>query len=157
MPTEQPTPFPERHRQRVDPQPLERCPHPTRHRCGRKPAGRGWRRGSALELWQRSLGFAALGFLTLVPLLIVISAADPANGQGFAQWLGEGLGMAAPSRNKIEQLIALPGQTLRTTTAFSLAALAVFGLSFGAAVQTTYEKVWGLPPGRWWARWRHVV
>ncbi|MFI6449769.1 hypothetical protein [Kitasatospora sp. NPDC050543] len=56
-----------------------------RRRVGHSPAGRGWRRGSALELWQRSLGFAALGFLTLVPLLIVISAADPANGQGFAQ------------------------------------------------------------------------
>jgi membrane protein len=128
-----------------------------RRRFGGSPGGRGWRRGSALELWQRSLGFAALGFLTLVPLLIVISAADPANGQGFAQWLGEGLGVSAPSRRRVEQLIALPGQTLRTTTAFSLAALAVFGLSFGAAVQTTYEKIWDLPPARWWARWRHVV
>ena len=126
-------------------------------RVGRSPAGRGWRRGSALELWQRSLGFAALGFLTLVPLLIVISAADPANGQDFAQWLGDGLGVSAPSRRKVEQLIALPGQTLRTMTAFSLAALAVFGLSFGAAVQTTFEKIWGLPPARWWARWRHIV
>ncbi len=128
-----------------------------RHMADHSPAGRGWRRGSALELWQRSLGFAALGFLTLVPLLIVISAADPANGQGFAQWLGDGLGVSAPSRRKVEQLIALPGQTLRTTTAFSLAALTVFGLSFGVAVQTTYEKIWGLPPARWWARWRHVV
>ncbi|MFI5649304.1 YhjD/YihY/BrkB family envelope integrity protein [Kitasatospora sp. NPDC051705] len=128
-----------------------------RRRVGRSPAGRGWRRGSALELWQRSLGFAALGFLTLVPLLIVVSAADPANGQGFAQWLGEVLGVSAPSRKKLEQLIALPGQTLRTTTAYSLAALAVFGLSFGAAVQTTYEKIWGLPPARWSARWRHIV
>ncbi|MFF1908537.1 ribonuclease BN [Kitasatospora sp. NPDC058218] len=128
-----------------------------RRRVGRSPAGRGWRQGSNLELWQRSLSFAALGFLTLVPLLIVISAADPANGQGFAQWLGEGLGVSATSRKKVEQLIALPGQTLRTTTAFSLAALAVFGLSFGATVQTTYEKIWGLPPARWWARWRHVV
>ncbi|MFF1871383.1 ribonuclease BN [Kitasatospora herbaricolor] len=142
--------------------PPERAGHSSlfgrvRRWVGRSPAGRGWRRGSALELWQRSLGFAALGFLTLVPLLIVISAADPANGQGFAQWLGDGLGVSAPSRRKVEQLIALPGQTLRTTTAFSLAALAVFGLSFGAAVQTTYEKIWGLPPARWWARWRHIV
>ncbi|MFD7781235.1 ribonuclease BN [Streptomyces sp. NPDC059753] len=128
-----------------------------RRMVGRSPAGRGWRQGSALELWQRALGFAALGFLTLVPLLIVISAADPAHGQGFAQWLGEGLGVSAISRKKVEQLIALPGQTLRSTTAFSLAALAVFGLSFGAAVQTTYEKVWDLQPARWWARWWHLV
>ncbi|MFD9464936.1 ribonuclease BN [Streptomyces sp. NPDC060027] len=129
----------------------------VRRMVGRSSVGRGWRQGSALELWQRSLSFAALGFLTLVPLLIVISAADPAHGQGFAQWLGQGLGVSVASRKKVEQLIALPGQTLRTTTAFSLAALAVFGLSFGAAVQTTYEKVWGLQPARWWARWRHLV
>ncbi|WP_405667028.1 YihY/virulence factor BrkB family protein [Streptomyces sp. NBC_01166] len=122
----------------------------------RSAVGRGWRRGSAIELGQRALGFAALGFLTLVPLLILVSAAGQ-RGQGFAQWLGEGLGVSADSREQVEQLFTLPGQALRTTTAFGLAALAVFGLSFGAAVQTGYEKVWDLPPARWWARWRHVV
>lgn len=126
-------------------------------RLRRSPAGRGWRRGSDLELTHRALGFAALGFLTLVPLLIVVSAADPTNGRGFAQWLGEGLGVSAASKKEIARLFAGPGQALRTTTAFSLASLAVFGLSFGSAVQTAYEKVWGLPPARWWARWRHVV
>jgi hypothetical protein len=54
-------------------------------------------------------------------------------------------------------LFARPGQVLRTTTAFGLAALAVFGLSFGAAVQTGHEKIWELPPARWYARWRHVL
>ncbi|WP_189601336.1 YihY/virulence factor BrkB family protein [Streptomyces lateritius] len=119
--------------------------------------GRRWAQVSQFELWQRSLGFAALGFLTLVPLLIVVSAADPASGRGFAQWLGDGLGVSAAAREDIERLFALPGQTLRTTTAFGLAVLAVFGLSFGATVQSGYEKVWNLPPARWWARWRHVV
>jgi membrane protein len=33
----------------------------------------------------------------------------------------------------------------------------VFGLSFGAAVQSGYEKAWNLSPARWWARWRHVL
>lgn len=123
----------------------------------RSPAGRGWKRGSDIDLWQRSLGFAALGFLTLVPLLIVVSAADPSSGRGFAQWLGDGLGVAAASRDKVEQLFDRPDQAFRTTTAFGLAALAVFGLSFGAAVQSGYEKLWDLPPARWWARWRHVL
>lgn len=123
----------------------------------RARAGRLWVQVSEFELWQRSLGFAALGFLTLVPLLIVVSAADPASGQGFAQWLGDGLGVTAAAREDIERLFALPGQTLRTTTAFGLAVLAVFGVSFGATVQSGYEKVWDLPPARWWARWRHVV
>ncbi len=123
----------------------------------RSPAGRGWRRSRDIELWSRSLGFAALGLLTLVPLLIIVSAADAEHGRGFAQWLGEGLGVSTASRRQVEQLFIRPGQALRTTTAFGIAALAVFGLTFGAAVQTGYEKVWDLPSARWWARWRHVV
>ncbi|MER5346487.1 YhjD/YihY/BrkB family envelope integrity protein [Streptomyces mirabilis] len=121
------------------------------------PVGRGWRRSSDLELVQRSLGFAALGFLTLVPLLIIVSSADPEHGRGFAQWLGEGLGVSTTSREHVEQLFTRPSQALRTTTAFGIAVLAAFGLAFGVAVQSGYEKVWDMPPARWWARWRHVV
>lgn len=123
----------------------------------RTRAGRRWGRVREVELWQRSLGFAALGFLTLVPLLVVVSAADTATGQGFAQWLGDGLGVSPPARAEIDRLFALPGQAWRTTTAFGLAVLAVFGLSFGTMLQSGYEKIWDLPPGRWWAGWRHVL
>jgi membrane protein len=128
-----------------------------RRAVSRSPVGRGWRRSSDLQLGQRSLGFAALGFLTLVPLLLIVSSADPAHGQGFAQWLGDGLGLSTASRRKVEELFTLPGQALRTTTAFGIATLAVFGLTFGSAVQTGYESVWDLPAARWHARWRHVV
>jgi membrane protein len=103
------------------------------------------------------MGFAALGFLTLVPLLVVVSAADPEHGRGFAQWLGDGLGVSGKAREQVGELFARPGQVLQTTTAFGLAALAVFGLSFGAAVQTGYEKIWELPSARWYARWRQVL
>lgn len=123
----------------------------------RSPVGRGWRRSSDLELWSLALGFAALGLLTLVPLLITVAAADPERGWGFAEWLGEGLGVSIASRAEVGQLFTRPAEVLRTTTAFGIAALAVFGLSFGAAVQGGYEKIWGLPPARWRARWRHVV
>ncbi|MBV7700710.1 YihY/virulence factor BrkB family protein [Streptomyces sp. TRM70350] len=119
----------------------------------RSPVGHGWRRSRDLELGSRSLGFAALGFLTLVPLLIIVSSADLEHGRGFAQWLGEGLGVSTASRQQVEQLFTGPSQALRTTTAFGIAALAVFGLTCGAAVQTGYEKAWDLPPARWW----HVV
>ncbi|WUL10535.1 YihY/virulence factor BrkB family protein [Streptomyces sp. NBC_00354] len=123
----------------------------------RARAGRRWGRVREVDLWQRALGFAALGFLTLVPLLIVITAADAAGGRGFAQWLGDGLGVSATARVEIERLFALPGQAWRTTTAFGLALLAVFGLSFGTLLQSGYERIWDLPPARWWARWRHVL
>ncbi|MEW2140847.1 ribonuclease BN [Streptomyces sp. NPDC005409] len=123
----------------------------------RARAGRRWAHVRELDLWPRALGFAALGFLTLVPLLIVVSAADARGGQGFAQWLGDGLGVSQAAKGEIERLFALPGQVLRTTTALGLALLAVFGLSFGTVMQSGYERVWDLPPARWWARWRHAL
>ncbi|QIP88843.1 YihY/virulence factor BrkB family protein [Streptomyces sp. Tu 2975] len=121
------------------------------------PLGVGWSRGRRLELMHRAMGFAALGFLTLVPLLIVVAATDPASGQGFARWMSQALGLAESSQDEVERLFGLPRQALQRTTAFGLGALAVFGLTFGSAVQTTYEKVWDLPAARWHTMWRHVV
>ncbi|MFJ7998191.1 YhjD/YihY/BrkB family envelope integrity protein [Streptomyces sp. NPDC096310] len=116
-----------------------------------------WNRGREMELMHRAMSFAALGFLTLVPLLILVAATDPASGQGFARWLGQGLGVSASSQQQIQELFGRPGQALQRTTAFGLAALAVFGLTFGGAVQTGYERVWELPTARWHTMWRHVV
>lgn len=121
------------------------------------PIGLAWERGRELELMHRAMGFAALGFLTLVPLLVVVAAADPASGQGFARWLGQALGVSESSLDEVERLFGVPGQALQRTTAFGLAALTVFGLTFGSAVQTGYEKVWDLPTARWHTMWRHVV
>ena len=105
----------------------------------------------------RAMGFAALSLLTLVPLLIVVAAADLASGQGFARWLIQGLGVSEVSQEEVERLFGQPGQALQRTTAFGLAALAAFGVTFGSAVQTGYERVWDLPTARWHTMWRHVV
>lgn len=110
-----------------------------------------------MELMHRAMGFAALAFLTLVPLLIVVAAADPASGQGFARWLTQALGVSPSSQDDVQRLFGVPGQALQRTTAFGLAALTVFGLTFGSVVQTGYEKVWDLPTARWHTMWRHVV
>ncbi|MEU5915336.1 YhjD/YihY/BrkB family envelope integrity protein [Streptomyces sp. NPDC004288] len=119
--------------------------------------GLAWSRGRAMELMHRAMGFAALSLLTLVPLLIVVAAADLASGQGFARWLVQGLGVTDVSEEEVEQLFGQPGQALQRTTAFGLAALAAFGVTFGSAVQTGYERVWDLPTARWHTMWRHVV
>ncbi|RDG39120.1 YhjD/YihY/BrkB family envelope integrity protein [Streptomyces corynorhini] len=121
------------------------------------PAVLTWNRGRDMELMHRAMSFAALGFLTLVPLLILVAAADPASGHGFARWLGQGLGVSAASQGEIQQLFGRPGQALQRTTALGLAALAAFGLTFGGAVQTGYERVWELPTARWHTMWRHVL
>ncbi|MCM2579993.1 YhjD/YihY/BrkB family envelope integrity protein [Streptomyces meridianus] len=128
-----------------------------RHRFEHTPVGRGWRRGYELELMHRALGFAALGTLTLAPLLIVVAATDPENGRGFAEWLSEAIGVSPASQRAVELLFAQPQRALQSTTAFGLAALAFFGLAFSSAVQTGYEKVWDLPAAHWGTMWRHVL
>ncbi|MFE6460482.1 YhjD/YihY/BrkB family envelope integrity protein [Streptomyces cinereoruber] len=126
-------------------------------RVAASPVGLAWNRGRAMELMHRAMGFAALSLLTLVPLLIVVAAADLARGQGFARWLVQGLGVTEVSQEEVEELFGRPGQALQRTTAFGLAALAAFGVTFGSAVQTGYERVWDLPTARWHTMWRHVV
>ncbi|MEU0375095.1 YhjD/YihY/BrkB family envelope integrity protein [Streptomyces sp. NPDC006283] len=135
-------------------------PHRLRrlwHRLAESPLGLAWQSGREIELMHRAMGFAALAFLTLVPLLVVVAAADPASGRGFALWLSQALGLTESSQDEVERLFGLPGQALQRTTAFGLAALTVFGLTFGSAVQTCYEKIWDLPAARWHTMWRHVV
>jgi membrane protein len=119
--------------------------------------GLAWNRGREVELMHRAMGFAALSLLTLVPLLIVVAAADLASGQGFARWLIQGLGVSEVSQEEVERLFGKPGEALQRTTAFGLTALAAFGVTFGSAVQTGYERVWDLPTARWHTMWRHVV
>ncbi|PRH76092.1 ribonuclease BN [Streptomyces solincola] len=120
-------------------------------------AGRGLRRGNELELMHRAMGFAALGLLTLVPLLIVVAAADPGNGRGFAEWLTDGLGVEAASELQVERLFAPPNQALESTTGFGIAGVAVFGMTFGGVVQNGYERIWEVPAARWHTMWRHAV
>ncbi|MFC4035699.1 YhjD/YihY/BrkB family envelope integrity protein [Streptomyces polygonati] len=115
------------------------------------------RRGIELELMSRSLGFAALALLTLVPLLLLIAAVDPGSGLGAGQWLVRVLGVSESSRGPITELFGNPAEALRRTTAFGIAALAVFGLSFGSTLKTGYEKAWGLAPAKWRSAWRHVL
>jgi membrane protein len=51
----------------------------------RSPVGREWRRSKGIELGSRSLGFAALGLLTLVPLLIIVSSVVHPTRAGAAE------------------------------------------------------------------------
>lgn len=96
-------------------------------------AGRRWTQVSELELWQRSLGFAALGFLTLVPLLIVVSAADPASGRGSRLFpvsvtpSGPSCGPWRPGRHTDEAASRRLGVSLRTYRRRVAALMAALG------------------------------
>jgi membrane protein len=120
-------------------------------------AVRTYRHGTDIELMHRSFGFAALGVVTLVPLLIVIAAAAPVGGRSFPQWIVAGLGLSGRSADAVNSLFGPSSSVLSTTTAFSIAMLAVFGLSFVTMVQTGLARVWELPAGRLISAWRRVV
>ncbi|MGA4545078.1 ribonuclease BN [Uniformispora flossi] len=114
-----------------------------------------------VELMHRSMGFAALGLVTLVPLLIVMAAANPLPEDvaypGFGGWIVDAMGISGRSAASVQDLFTAPRQVLSTTSAFSLAILAVFGLTFASSVQTGYAKIWGLTVGAWHRAWRGTI
>lgn len=128
-----------------------------RHRWRTGGVRRVLHHGGELELLNRSMGFAALALVTLMPLLIVVAAAAPISERGFGAWLTDGMGIADTPANAVQRIFTAPRRVLSATSVFSVAALAVFGLSFASSVQTGYEKVWRLKPGRWHKIWRQAV
>ncbi|MCF1510134.1 YihY/virulence factor BrkB family protein [Streptomyces glomeratus] len=110
-----------------------------------------------MELLHRSMGFAALALVTLAPLLIVVAAAAPFQQRGFASWVTDGMSLTGRPANAVDHLFGAPRTVLSATSAFSVVALALFGLTFASSVQTGYERVWDLPAGRWHTVWRRAV
>lgn len=129
----------------------------TGHGALRKFVAQCWNRGVEIELMHRAFGFAALGFVTLVPLLIVVAAAAPLNHRTFPQWIVAGIGLSGKASTAVNHLFAPSARVLSTTTALSVAVLAVFGLSFVTLVQTGLARVWELPAARLISVWRRVV
>jgi membrane protein len=116
-----------------------------------------YRSGKEFELMQRALGFAALAILTVIPLLIVIAAANPAPHRGLARWVVYGMGLTGSSADAVTGLFSAPARVLGTTSVFGAVLLAVVGVSFAGSVQAGFERIWGLPVGPWHKVWRQAV
>jgi membrane protein len=108
-----------------------------------------WRRGRDVEVMQRAMAFAALFLVTLIPLLVVIAAASTTRGSGLAQWITDAMGLTGKGTRAVQQLFTARGRTLSTTTAGSLAGVAVFGVTLMSSVQGAFERIWDLPRGPW--------
>ena len=106
---------------------------------------------------QRSMGFAALAILTLIPLLIVVAAANPAPHLGLGGWVVYGMGLTGSSADAVTRLFSAPARVLGTTSVFSALVLGVSGVAFGGSVQAGFERIWGLPAGPWHKIWRQAV
>jgi len=116
-----------------------------------------YRAGKNFELMQRAMGFAALAILTVIPLLIVVAATNPAREHGLGGWVVYGMGLTGSSADAVTRLFSAPSRVLGSTSVFSAVVLAVSGVAFGGSVQAGYERIWGLPAGPWNKIWRQVV
>jgi membrane protein len=116
-----------------------------------------YRNGKEFELMQRALVFRALAILTVIPLLIVVAAANPAPHRGLAVWVIYGMGLTGSSADAVAGLFSAPTRVLGTTSAFSALLVSFAGVSFAGSVQAGFERVWGLPAGPWHKIWRQAV
>jgi membrane protein len=116
-----------------------------------------YRGGKEFELMHRAFGFAALAILTVIPLLILVAAANPAPHRGLAVWVIYGMGLTGSSADAVTRLFSAPARVLGTTSVFSALVLGVAGVSFAGSVQAGFEKIWGLPAGPWHKIWRQAV
>ena len=116
-----------------------------------------YRRGQKFELMHRALGFAALAMLTVIPLLIVVAAANPAPGRGLAPWVVYGMGLTGSAAGAVTRIFSAPARVLGTTSVFSALLVSVAGVSFAGSAQAGFEKIWGLAAGPWHKIWRQAV
>jgi membrane protein len=116
-----------------------------------------YRSAKEFELMHRALGFAALAILTVIPLLLLIAAANPAPHRGLAGWVIYGMSLTGSSADAVTRLFSTPARVLATTSVFSALVLSVSGVAFAGSVQAGFERIWGLPVGPWHKIWRQAV
>jgi membrane protein len=116
-----------------------------------------YRSGKEFELMHRALGFAALAILTVIPLLILVAAANPTSHRGLAGWVIYGMDLTGSSADAVTRLLSAPARVLGTTSVFSAVLVSVAGVSFAGSVQAGFERIWGLPAGPWHKIWRQAV
>jgi membrane protein len=116
-----------------------------------------YRSGKEFGLMNWALGFAALAILTVIPLLIVVAAANPAPHGGLGRWVVYGMGLTGSSAGAVTRLFSAPGRVLGTTSVFSAVLLGVVGVSFAGSVQAGFGRIWGLSAGPWHKIWRQAV
>ena len=59
---------------------------------------------------QRAMGFAALAILTVIPLLIVVAAANSARHHGLGEWVVYGMGLTGSSADAVTRLFSAPAR-----------------------------------------------
>jgi membrane protein len=94
------------------------------------------------NLLDRSLALGAQAFCAVIPLLIVIQAAQ---NESLADALIDRFHLSGAAATTVERAFTPPASTT-TTTALTVFLLIVSTLSFTRRLQRLYEESWGLPP-----------
>ena len=110
--------------------------------------GRWWSRLLEVEFVDRSVALAAKAFVSLFPLLIIISALTPDRvRQEVLQALSDRLGVDGASRQAVSQAFASPDAIKAATGVVGALLTVAFAVSFTTALQRMYLRAWRRPPG----------
>ena len=100
-----------------------------------------------VEVVNRAMILAAQALLTLVPLLIVLSAYLPHTlAVGLVSRAQEVVGITGSGAASLRRVLTAPQQQVRSQTGLvGLVIILVSSVSFARALQSMYEKVWEQP------------
>ena len=103
--------------------------------------GRWWSRLLEVEFVDRSVALAAKAFVSLFPLLIIISALTPDRvRQEVLQALSDRLGVDGASRQAVSQAFASPDAIKAATGVVGALLTVAFAVSFTTALQRMYLR-----------------
>ena len=101
-----------------------------------------------VEFVDRSVALAAKAFVSLFPLVIVISALTSDRvRQEILRTLADRLGVDNQSRQAVSQAFATPDATRAATGLIGVLLTVAFAVSFTTALQRLYLRAWRRPPG----------
>ena len=101
-----------------------------------------------VEFVDRSVALAAKAFVSLFPLVIVISALTSDRvRQEILRTLADRLGVDNQSREAVSQAFATPDATRAATGLIGVLLTVAFAVSFTTALQRLYLRAWRRPPG----------
>jgi len=129
-----------------------------RARFSASTAGAVHQRITQLEVMNKALILAALGFMLFIPALLTLSAVLPLGREhGLAASWARHLGLSARAAHDVRRLFASTGTTSSSTTILSALFTVVFAYGWPAELQRGYELIWQLSPRPLRQVWRPIL
>lgn len=98
----------------------------------------------ALEGFDRAMALAGQAFAAFLPLLMVINAVAPTQGDDAADGIIDKLELSGESADVVRAVVAQPAAIEDGVSALSFLVLILSALAFTRALQRLYVRAWGL-------------